>query len=210
MSLDSTRPRSRSYPTYMHCFNVTFHESTRATLLAARCRTSLPSVQPPCRTDEVLPCLPHRVLHPDTNSRNSFIQRLSSAAPLGYTTPVFPSLYWPLPPDDAQSFYLYYPNDILRFTIYWTLLLVGGIHLIVALWACIIQWRNWKIIWVVPPLFAAVGAMEGVIAGSIVGGLLGGVYQSGYYEMSTWIPFVWGVINAMVLILSSFAIYGGL
>jgi hypothetical protein len=39
---------------------------------------------------------------------------------------------------------------------------------------------------------------------------LGGVYQSGYFEMSTWIPFVWGAINAMVLILSSFAIYGGL
>ncbi|UPX21124.1 uncharacterized protein EKO05_0011325 [Ascochyta rabiei] len=140
----------------------------------------------------------------------SFIQRLESSAPLGYTTPVFPSLYWPLPPGAAQSFYLYYPSDILRFTIYWTLLLVGGIHLIVALWACIIQWRNWNLIWVVPPLFAAVGALEGVIAGAIVGGLLGGVYQSGYFEMSTWIPFVWGVINALVLILSSFAIYGGL
>ena len=62
----------------------------------------------------------------------------------------------------------------------------------------------------VPPLFAAVGALEGLIAGAIVGGLLGGVYQSGYFEMSTWIPFVWGCINAMVLILSSFAIYGGL
>ena len=54
------------------------------------------------------------------------------------------------------------------------------------------------------------GALEGLIAGSIVGGLLGGVYQSGYFEMSTWIPFVWGCINALVLILSSFAIYGGL
>jgi hypothetical protein len=39
---------------------------------------------------------------------------------------------------------------------------------------------------------------------------LGGVYQAGYFEMSTWIPFVWAVINTLVLILSSFAIYGGL
>ena len=37
-----------------------------------------------------------------------------------------------------------------------------------------------------------------------------GVYQAGYFEMSTWIPFVWAVINTLVLILSSFAIYGGL
>lgn len=39
---------------------------------------------------------------------------------------------------------------------------------------------------------------------------LGGVYQSGYFVMSTWIPFVWAVINTLVLIISSFAIYGGL
>jgi hypothetical protein len=101
----------------------------------------------------------------------SFIQRLDSAAPPGYTTPEFPSLYWPLPPGAAQSYYLYNPGDILRFTIYWTLLLVGGIHLIVGLWACIVQWRNWKLIWITPPLFAAIGCIEGLIAGAIVGGL---------------------------------------
>ncbi|KAF2819378.1 hypothetical protein CC86DRAFT_413075 [Ophiobolus disseminans] len=140
----------------------------------------------------------------------SFIQRVDSAAPAGYSTPAFPSLYWPLPPGAATPYYLYNPNDILRFTIYWTLLLVGGIHLIVGLWACVIQWRNWKLIWIAPALFAAVGGIEALVSGSIVGGLLGGVYQAGYFEMSTWIPFVWAVINTLVLILSSFAIYGGL
>jgi len=39
---------------------------------------------------------------------------------------------------------------------------------------------------------------------------IGGVYTAGYFRMSTWIPFSWGVINALVLILSSFAIQGGL
>lgn len=39
---------------------------------------------------------------------------------------------------------------------------------------------------------------------------IGAVYQSGYYRMSTWIPFVWAFINTLVLILSSFAIQGGL
>ncbi|KAH7065925.1 hypothetical protein FB567DRAFT_599421 [Paraphoma chrysanthemicola] len=140
----------------------------------------------------------------------SFIQRVNSAAPLGYETPGFPSLYWPLPIGAARSYYLYDPGDIVRFTVYWTLLLVGGIHLIIALWACIIQWRNWKLIWLAPAIFVVIGGVEALVSGAIVGGLLGGVYQAGYFEMSTWIPFVWGVINTLVLILSSFAIYGGL
>ncbi|KAH7408576.1 hypothetical protein DE146DRAFT_675601 [Phaeosphaeria sp. MPI-PUGE-AT-0046c] len=140
----------------------------------------------------------------------SFIQRVNSAAPPGYTTPGFPSLYWPLPVGKSKSYYLYDPSDIVRFTIYWTLLLVGGIHFIVGLWACIIQWRNWKLIWIAPLIFVVIGGIEALISGAIVGGLLGGFYQSGYFEMSTWIPFVWAVINTLVLILSSFAIYGGL
>ncbi|KAF1917298.1 hypothetical protein BDU57DRAFT_586059 [Ampelomyces quisqualis] len=142
----------------------------------------------------------------------SFIQRVKSAAPPGYTTPEFPSLYWPLPVGASQSHYLYNPSDIVRFTVYWTLLLVGGIHLIVALWACLIQWRNWKLLWIAPTIFVVIGGIEALISGAIVGGLqvLGGVYQAGYFEMSTWIPFVWAVINTLVLILSSFAIYGGL
>lgn len=39
---------------------------------------------------------------------------------------------------------------------------------------------------------------------------LSGIYSAGYFRMSTWIPFSWGLINALVLILSSFAIQGGL
>ena len=39
---------------------------------------------------------------------------------------------------------------------------------------------------------------------------LGGVYGIGIFRMSTWVPFAWGVINTLVLILSSFAMQGGL
>ncbi|KAF2201728.1 hypothetical protein GQ43DRAFT_455588 [Delitschia confertaspora ATCC 74209] len=140
----------------------------------------------------------------------SFIQRSSSSAPIDYETPTFPSLYWPLPFIDAHPSYLYYAGDIWRFTVLWTLLAFGAIHIVVALWACIVQWRSWKLIWVVPVLYTVIGGIEGVVAGSIVGGLLGGVYNAGYFRMSTWIPFVWALVNALVLILSSFAIHGGL
>ncbi|PVI04402.1 hypothetical protein DM02DRAFT_585967 [Periconia macrospinosa] len=147
----------------------------------------------------------------------SFIQRANSAAPPGYETPNFPSLYWPLPLKGAESFYLYNPNDIWRFTMLWTLMFFVAIHISAAAWACVIQWRNWRLIWIAPIVFVVVGGAQGFIAGSVVGGLplinstsLGGVYQAGYFKMSTWIPFVWALVNALVLILSSFAIHGGL
>lgn len=34
--------------------------------------------------------------------------------------------------------------------------------------------------------------------------------MAGYYRMSTWIPLVWGVVNVLVLVLSSFSLQGGL
>jgi hypothetical protein len=72
------------------------------------------------------------------------------------------------------------------------------------------QWRNWKLIWIAPIVFGTIGAIEALIAGNVVGGLLSGVYTAGYFRMSTWIPFSWGIINSLVLILSSFAIQGGM
>jgi hypothetical protein len=63
------------------------------------------------------------------------------------------------------------------------------------------------VVWII---YAVIAAMEGLLAGSITGALLGGVYNAGYFRMSTWIPFVWGLINSMVLILGGFAIQGGL
>lgn len=101
----------------------------------------------------------------------SFIQRVGSAAPPGYSTPDFPSLYWPIPLKQSKPYYLYDPTDIWRFTVVWTLLFYGAVHLVVAGWSCVIQWRNWKVIWLVPVIYAAIGGLEAIIAGSVVGGL---------------------------------------
>jgi len=101
----------------------------------------------------------------------SFITRVGSAAPAGYETPPWPSLYWPLPISVSKPHYLYHPGDIWRFTLIWTMLFFGAMHLVVAFWACVAQWRNWKIVWIAPLIYAVVGGLEGLIAGSIVGGL---------------------------------------
>lgn len=44
--------------------------------------------------------------------------------------------------------------------------------------------------------------------GSVWEGSLGTIYHAGGFRMSTWIPFVWAVINAVFLILSSFSLQG--
>jgi len=138
-------------------------------------------------------------------------------APPDYTVPPFPSLYWPFPVRNgfsANAYYLYRAADIWRFTVVWTLLFLGTLHIATSSYAVVILGRstskNWRIVWVVVLIYCLVAGLEGLLAGSIVGGLLGGVYNAGYFRMSTWIPFVWGLINSMVLILGGFAIQGGL
>jgi hypothetical protein len=39
---------------------------------------------------------------------------------------------------------------------------------------------------------------------------VGAIYFNGRFHMSTWIPFIWGWINVLMLIVSSFTIQGGL
>lgn len=39
---------------------------------------------------------------------------------------------------------------------------------------------------------------------------LGAIYHAGRFRMSTWIPFVWALINVLTIIISSFSIQGGL
>lgn len=65
-------------------------------------------------------------------------------------------------------------------------------------------------VWMIPVVYLVVAGIEAVFAGSVVGLILGAVYNAGYFRMSTWMPFLWGLLNVSVLILSSFSIQGGL
>ncbi|KAK4986824.1 hypothetical protein LTR50_005035 [Elasticomyces elasticus] len=94
-----------------------------------------------------------------------------TTAPISYTTPPFPSLYWPFPISGAQIEYLYNAHDMWRFTLLWTLIIVVATHLVAAGYAMITQWRSWKVIWIVPVIYGLVGGVEALIAGSVVGGL---------------------------------------
>ena len=165
----------------------------------------------------------------------------TAEVPHDYFTPSWPSLYWPIRAAPGVPKYLYYTNDIWRFTLYWTLLSYGAVHIFASGWAVLMQLRSafarshsrtrkaaagtgvgsagvqgssvkqtlgW--VWLVPLVYCVIGGIEAVLAGSGVGLVLGAVYSAGYYKMSTWTPFLWGLINVLVLILASFSIQGGL
>lgn len=62
-----------------------------------------------------------------------------SQPPLSYTTPSFPSLYWPFDTSPGQPQYLYSLTDIWMFTVYWTLITVTAAHFLVAVWGVLMQ-----------------------------------------------------------------------
>ncbi|CAG7920710.1 unnamed protein product [Penicillium olsonii] len=134
----------------------------------------------------------------------------NNRVPINYEVPSFPSLYDPLPSHHQQAYYLYYTKDIWRFTLFWTFVFYAATHLTVAGCAVITQCRNWKVIWIVPLVYTFVAGLEGLLAGSIVGLVLGAVYEAGNFRMSTWLPMIWGGVNVMLLIVTSFPMQGGL
>lgn len=163
--------------------------------------------------------------------------------PLSYTTPDFPSLYWPFDTDPTTPQYLYSLTDIWLFTLYWTLLTIPTAHLVVSIWAVLMQIstayqrhrflhhtpegkslspKNRKLlgenplydcltwVWLIPLVYMVIAGVEALIGGSLVGLVLGAIYNAGYFKMSTWTPFIWGVVNMLVLILGSFRLQGGM
>lgn len=122
----------------------------------------------------------------------------TTPVPPGYVTPSFPSLYWLIGPRDVvQPNYLYHEGDIWRFTLYWTLIVFEAAHLAVAFYAMIMVWwggrtglkgpkgkkeedrkgkrppggkvKKFKMLWIVPVVYAVVAGVEAVLAGSVVG-----------------------------------------
>ncbi|KAJ6446628.1 hypothetical protein O9K51_01401 [Purpureocillium lavendulum] len=135
--------------------------------------------------------------------------------PDGYRSPRFPSLNVRALTDPTKDheFTLYYIKDVWKFTVTWTLITYALFHLGAVVVAMLThRWKksSWTYIWAVPLVYLITAGLEALLAGSVVGLMLGAVYHAGYYEMNTWIPCTWGFINALILIISSFSIQGGL
>ncbi|CAK7897677.1 hypothetical protein CAAN1_15S01816 [[Candida] anglica] len=146
-----------------------------------------------------------------------FISSLN--VPIGYATPPFPSLYWPLGPEKAnfQASFLYYSADMWRFIVWWSMLTFGGLYLITGTLAGLIQLRNryrqckidktsiLEALGIVV-FYVFVGLFQGFVGGCIVGLLLSGIYKAGALTMSTWIPFCWAIISVLFDVCSSYSL----
>ena len=112
-----------------------------------------------------------KCLRPTNTDSNQFLKVVVDTEPLSYAPPPFPSLYLPFPVGGTQTYYLYDAHSIWRFTLLWTIISITGVHMVAAGYAVMMQWRNWKLIWIVPLIYGIIGGIEAVIAGNVVGGL---------------------------------------
>jgi hypothetical protein len=90
-------------------------------------------------------------------------------APIDYTVPSFPSLYWPINVDPGDARYLYGTTEIWRFTLYWTFITYAAVYLATGLYAVVMQPKNWRLVWIVPVFYLLMGCIESLMAGSLVG-----------------------------------------
>lgn len=142
--------------------------------------------------------------------------------PIGYSTPVFPSLFWPLGPlrHRFNQLYLYYSFDIWKFTVYWAMIFFASSYLVAGLTACAnMNLKRRREFAVIPQMnraisarlifivvaYLAVGTTRGFLSGAIVGLLLQAIYRAGALSMSTWIPFCWGCAQILYHISSSYS-----
>lgn len=135
--------------------------------------------------------------------------RCTNYPPPDHHLPRFPALCWP-----PHACVIYSVYDSWRFTLVWTLILFIAFHLSATAIALLMQVGKprsiWKYLIAIPIVYTVIAGVEALVTGSVVGSILGAVYMTACYNMSTWIPFIWGLINVLILIISSFTIQGGL
>lgn len=138
--------------------------------------------------------------------------------PIGYTTPSFPLLYWPLGATESSysRLVLYYTNDVWTFTVVWFVILFLSFYAVAGAISCVnfaIQGHKkgvplekilMKMIFL-GGTFIVSGVLTAFISGTIVGLLLSVVYRAGSMTMSTWIPFTWALVGILYDICSSYS-----
>lgn len=105
--------------------------------------------------------------------------------PAAYTTPRWPSLFWP-PLEDR--YVLYHLGDMWRFTLIWTFVMYACFHWAAIGIALIVQIgkkkTNWKYLWTVPIIYSAIAALEALVAGSVTGAMF--VVSPASHVSSSW------------------------
>ncbi|KAI9225789.1 MAG: hypothetical protein DHS80DRAFT_19768 [Piptocephalis tieghemiana] len=129
---------------------------------------------------------------------------VSFTAPVEYTVPSFPSLYWP-PTGQNHRNDLYDVYHIWLFTMCWTVILFFGVYGSAGLWAVWVFRHKSRAAILSPVILSSLACLGAFISGSIIGLCLGLIYTAGHYSMSTWVPFLWAIIQALVSIMGAYS-----
>ncbi|ODQ78519.1 hypothetical protein BABINDRAFT_14672 [Babjeviella inositovora NRRL Y-12698] len=136
---------------------------------------------------------------------SSFIS-INDDIPLGYSVPPFPSLHWPLAGENAYSqAFLFYKNDIWRFTLIWTLIFFGVFYLCAGVVAAIGHRRLIGSLSILVT-YIVLGGVQAAMSGTVAGFVLGTSYEAGSFKMSTWLPMVCGLVQIVYVIVTSYSI----
>ncbi|CAG8547801.1 6183_t:CDS:2 [Ambispora leptoticha] len=117
-------------------------------------------------------------------------------------TDSWPSLFWP--PFSERYILNLESSDVWRFTVIWTLIFYASIYGAAGLWAWAVFYRSrWS--FMLPIIFVVVALLMGLVGGTIVGYTLNFFYDAGRFNMSTWVPCLWGLTQALFAVMGSYS-----
>lgn len=124
--------------------------------------------------------------------------------PVGYVVPEFPSLHFPIGSPEYDVSFLYYTNDIWRFTFLWSIIFSFAFHGGAAVVAILSHRKVMGAVWILL-VYGFIAGIYGIISGTVSGFLLAAIYRAGMFSMSTWIPFAWGLMMTLYLVITSYS-----
>ncbi|ORZ00648.1 hypothetical protein BCR43DRAFT_432780 [Syncephalastrum racemosum] len=116
--------------------------------------------------------------------------------PYGYTgAPPWPALYWPFGADFSPvNLIADVPHSLYYLRGLWAFLMFAKARTL-----------RWYTLIIVPIIFVVAGTLASFLIGSIMGVALALVYNAGFFVMSTWIPFLWALIQILVVMVGSYS-----
>ncbi|KAI9312342.1 hypothetical protein BX666DRAFT_2020927 [Dichotomocladium elegans] len=116
--------------------------------------------------------------------------------PYGYNeAPPWPSLYWPFSSHfEPLNLIADVPHSLYYLHGVWAFLMFTKARTL-----------RWYTLVMIPVIFVVGGALASFMIGSIMGVALALVYNAGFFVMSTWVPFLWGLIQILVVLVGSYS-----
>ncbi|KAL2914351.1 hypothetical protein HK105_206123 [Polyrhizophydium stewartii] len=99
---------------------------------------------------------------------------------------------------------LWYQQDMLLFTLLWTVVVFFVVFTAVGLVAFAMFHRHRAGVFLLVG-FSAWGVITGAASGAIVGALLSSFYLTGPLSMPTWVPLAWAIMQVFVAIIFSYS-----